>query len=320
MTNKEKYIHFCSQQPLIPIYMRDWWLDSECGPDKWDVLLYEKENNIQAFMLYYLPYKGTITMPAYGKAMGIWFDPLFEDEKYSKELHRKHTICQYFIDHLPEYTTYLQNFHFSFTDWLPFYWNGFKQTTRYNYIIPDISDTEMVWDKMQNKIKKNINVARDKYKLQTRKGITIDEFLFVINKTFENQRMNIPASDSLRKLIEESRKRDQGDLWGAYDEEGNIHAAIFVVWQESSAYAIAGGRNTDMPNSNAHVLLKWEAICFASTVSKSYDFCGSMLKGVEFLNREFGAVQYPYFCIYKGKKNFLSYYRAGIKKLKKLRR
>ena len=36
----------------------------------------------------------------------------------------------------------------------------------------------------------------------------------------------------LIKLINICRKRDQGDLWGGYDEKGRLHAVAFIVWQE----------------------------------------------------------------------------------------
>lgn len=39
----------------------------------------------------------------------------------------------YFIDNLPKFDYFNMNFHYSITNWLPFYWRGFKQTTRYTY-------------------------------------------------------------------------------------------------------------------------------------------------------------------------------------------
>lgn len=45
--------------------------------------------------------------------------------------------------------------------------------------------------------------------------------------------------------------------------------------------------------------LIWEAIKFASTVSKKFDLEGSMLEPVERFFRGFGTVQKPYFTISK---------------------
>lgn len=55
---------------------------------------------------------------------------------------------------------YNQNFHYSISNWLPFYWKGFRQTTRYTYVIEDISDIENVFKNFDYSKKKNINKAR----------------------------------------------------------------------------------------------------------------------------------------------------------------
>jgi len=46
-------------------------------------------------------------------------------------------------------------------------------------------------------------------------------------------------------------------------------------------------------------LCLWEAIRYASTVTKQFDFEGSMIESVERFFRAFGAVQTPYFRITK---------------------
>ena len=46
-------------------------------------------------------------------------------------------------------------------------------------------------------------------------------------------------------------------------------------------------------------LCMWEAIKFASTVTKKFDFEGSMIESVERFFRAFGAVQKPYIHITK---------------------
>ena len=115
----------------------------------------------------------------------------------------------------------------------------------------------------------------------------------------------------MRRLIEVSREKQQGDLWGAYDAAGQLHAAAFVVWQDQSAYYIAGGGNTALRNSGAHSLVLWEAIRYVAEFADRFDFEGSMLPGVERFFREFGARQIPYFTITKGKLSLLD--RARIK-------
>ena len=53
MGNKEKYRIFCKLEKDIPIFSKDWWLDSVCGENYWDVVLVEKEGEIVASMPYF---------------------------------------------------------------------------------------------------------------------------------------------------------------------------------------------------------------------------------------------------------------------------
>jgi len=303
MTEKERYRGLCANESSIPVYSRDWWLDCVCGENKWDVLLYLNKDAIEAAMPYYIPSKGIISMPPYTQTMGIWFNPAFEEEHYSRNIFRKQTICEDFIMRLPAYDYYLQNFHFSFTDWLPFYWNGFRQTTRYTYVLPDIGNPDELWNGLSGNVSYNIQTAKNKYRLITRRNIPTDSFLGINAQTYKRQGMKPYYPEMLRKLVELSRSRNQGDIWGAYDKENNLHAAVFVVWQKSCAYCIASGYDEAYRKSNGQVLTKWAAINDLSGQVRSFDFGGSMVRGIGNISRGFGGQQMPYFAIEKGKMN-----------------
>ena len=59
------------------------------------------------------------------------------------------------------------------------------------------------------------------------------------------------------------------------------------------------GTDPALRGSGAPLLAHWHAIQFAATVSKRYDFVGSMMENVERVFRSFGAVQKHYFSIYR---------------------
>jgi hypothetical protein len=301
MTGKDKYKVLCKNETSIPVYVMDWWLDTVCGANNWDVLLYEQKDNVEAAMVFYLPCKGIITMPAHTQTMGIWFNPAFEDKKYSKNLHRKQMIGKYFIEHLPAHDYFLQNFHYSFTDWLPFYWKGYRQTTRYNYILPDIGNLEELWKNLSENIKRNIEKARKKYHLTIKPDVSLEMFIELHRQTYERQQMKAYRPDILAKLIEVSCKRNQGRIWGAADEEGRLHVAVFVVYHNRCAYYIASGSNPSLRKSGAHAYVLWEMIKEASETIAIFDFEGSMIEGIEHLFKGFGAIQMPYHTITKGK-------------------
>lgn len=300
MTNKDKYRSLCRTEPGVPIFSRDWWLDAVCG-GKWDVLLCEeKSGRIRAAMTLYLPLPNIVSMPPYTQTMGLWFAGESADTKYAAALGKRQEICKAFIEELQKYAAFLQNFHYGITDWLPFYWAGYRQTTRYTYLLHDIAQTESLRANMSAQLRRNIAKAMKRC-LAVKRGVSAEDFLRVHSLSFERQGRKPPHVGTLKQLINVCRERNQGDLWGAYDEAGRLHAAAFVVWQESSAWYLAGGADPALRDSGAHALVLWEAIRTVSAYADRFDFEGSMLPGVERFFREFGAVQTPYFTISKGK-------------------
>jgi len=75
----------------------------------------------------------------------------------------------------------------------------------------------------------------------------------------------------------------------------------YLIWDATTAYFLLAGDDPALRASGAGVLLAWEAICYASEVLglDCFDFEGSMLPGVERMRVRFGAVQTPYFYVWK---------------------
>lgn len=287
-----------------------------CGEGNWDVLLIEQKGQVQAALPLYIPHPGIVSMPPYTQTMGPWFAPEAPDMKYTTRLGWRQQLCQTFIEALRNYPHFYQHFHYEVTDWLPFYWAGYSQTTRYTYRLPRLTDEEELLRNMSPNIRRNLTKARNKYGISVRRGISEDEFLTIHRQTFRRQGLSVPQDpEILRALIRTCRQRGQGELWGGYDPEGRLHAAVFVVWQESSAWYLAGGGDPDLRDSGAHSLVLWEAIRAVAPLTRQFDFEGSMLPGVERFFREFGAIQTPYHAISRGK---LSLIHRALLKLKKL--
>lgn len=315
MTTKQKYRQLCETEESIPLFSRDWWLDITCGESNWDVIGVEQKERFVATMPLYKPLPKVISMPPYTQTMGLWFPPETSDTKQTTLLAKKQALCKELIDQLPPFTSFLQLFPYTFTDWLPFYWEGYKQTTRYTYILSDISDSEKLWENMATNTRRNITKAKEKNGIVVKKGIPVKDFLDVFKATFIRQNKPVPKDiDVLIQLIEESRRRGQGDLWGGYDETGSLHAATFIVWQKSSAYYVAGGGNPELRDSGAHSYVMWEAIKEVSQYTSCFDFEGSMIPGVERFFREFGAKQTPFFTITKGNPSLLDRLKMKLRR------
>jgi len=294
--NKKKYRQFCEEQPTIPIFSQAWWLDLVAGDD-WDVCLVEKGDEIYASMPYVVRRRFGLTFliqPQLTQALGPWLRP--SAAKYTKGISQQKDLMSGLIDQLPKYHYFSQNWNYSITNWLPFYWRGFDQTTGYTYVLDDLSAPDNVWQGFMVNIRTDIRKACNKLGLKVVTDLPLSDFLDLNRLTFERQGMSLPYSESfVEKLVHHAKERDQCLWFVAQDDCGKNHAGVLIVWDTESAYYLMGGGDPELRNSGATSFCMWEAIKFASTVTKKFDFEGSMIESVERFFRAFGAKQMPYF-------------------------
>lgn len=299
--NIEVYRDFCLKEKSIPIFSQAWWLDAVVGNDKWDVALAKVDGKIVAALPYVVKSKfglKILSQPKLTQNLGPWIS--HGSGKYAASLARQKDLMGVLIDQLPKFDHYLQNWHRDQKNWLPFYWAGFSSAAKYTYVIEDLSNQEKIWGNFQTSIRTDIKKATDRYRLIVRTDLGVEDFLPLNKMVFSRQGKKIPYSDSLVRSIDcACNYRNARKIFIAEDHEGRRHAAVFVIWDENSAYYLLGGGDPALRNSGATSLCMFEAIKFASTVTKCFDFEGSMLEPVERFFRGFGAVQVPYFAISK---------------------
>lgn len=310
---KSKYIALCNAEESIPIFFRPWWLDAVCGEQNWDVVVVEKGGTVYGALPYCIKNKYGfmfLTQPVLTQYLGPWIRyPV--NQKYEKKLSHEKKILVKLIKNLPKYSLYRQNLRHTYTNWLPFFWSGFCQTTRYTYLIEDLSDLDRLWSNIQSRIKTDIKKASTKYDIELVESEDIEEFYRINLMTFSRQGLPPPYSlELLKKLDQACRKRKCRKILFAVDDKGNIHAALFLVWDKDSAYYLIGGADPKLRNSGATSFLVWEAIKLAAQVSEKFDFEGSMIESVENFIRGFGGIQKPYHSIYSVKSRTLKIAKA----------
>jgi hypothetical protein len=299
--NQNKYRALCEVETSIPIFSQAWWLDATAGKGSWDVALVEKGNLIVAAMPYVRRNRiGFIMLgqPALTQTLGPWFRET--DAKCSTKLAQHNDWLQKLIGQLPPFAHFTQNWNWKIDNWLPFYWAGFQETTRYTYILHELCDQVSLWQGLQENIRGDIKKASKRFNLRVREDLVVDEFLVLNHMTFARQNMKMPYTDAfVHKLDQACAERHARKIFIAEDDKGRRHAGVYVVWDENSAYYLMGGGDPELRNSGATSLCMWEAIKFAATVTRRFDFEGSMIKSVEKFFRAFGAQQTPYFTISK---------------------
>ncbi|MCE5286205.1 MAG: GNAT family N-acetyltransferase [Pelosinus sp.] len=303
LETKERYRQLCSIEPTIPVFSKDWWLDAVCGENNWDVVVYEQNNKIVASLPYYKKQKFGIkycTMPLLTQTMGVWFMQN-RNQTYYKKLSYEKKVIDKLLDKLPPLDMFYQNAHYSLTNWLPFYWRGFKQTTRYTYVIEDLTDADAVFSNFTREKKAKIKKAGAFIKVYQDDDIAR---FYKLNKlVFNRKKLAIPYSlEFLRRLDQACTLHNSRMIILGEDQDMQLHAAIYLVWDEMSAYLLMSGIDSALKASNAQSLLIWEAIKLLAGQNKKFDFEGSMIEEVEEFFKSFGAVQKPYFNLYKDNK------------------
>lgn len=233
----------------------------------------------------------SLRMPKLTQTLGPWLRP--STAKYANQLTEQKDLMTELIEALPRHRYFSQNFHHSLTNWLPFYWKGFQQTTRYTYILDDLSDLDAVRNGFSSNIRGYIRKAQKQLRVESDLGLEC--FLQTNELTFERQGQRLPYTREFVKRIDEACKSHNArKMFFAVDDADNIHAVLYLVWTSQSAYLLMAGGDPSLRSSGASSLLVWHAIQFASGVCRTFDFEGSMLEPVERFFRAFGARQMPY--------------------------
>jgi hypothetical protein len=293
------YEELVTQSPQGSIFAHRWWLEA-VAPGMYEILKINDGDGIQAaWPIVYSKSDGAkhVCMPALTQKLGILFAP--SDIKPAEMQSKNQELTAELIEQLGDTAGFCQNFHENFTDWLPFYWRGYAQTTRYTYALEDISDLTSVWNGMRSNHRRDIRKA-------TKSGIRIIDtldmarFLELNRKTFTRQGREPLASDELILRLDRACSANAGrKIFAGVDSQGRIHAAVYIAWSNDTAYYLMGGSEPNLRKSGAQLLALWEAVIFASSVVKRFDFEGSMLHQVEHGFRGFGASQLPYSSITK---------------------
>lgn len=297
MTQKERYRKFCEETSDLPVFFQDWYLDVVCSDGKWDVATVEENGKIVAALPYFLKQKGPfrfITMSLMTKHLGPYLIP----EK--RRLKREHVLFEKLISQLPKRDYFIQDFRPEVQNWLPFYWEKFKQTTRYTYVLDDLTDLKEVHENFNRNIRRNIRKAEKNLKITS--DFSLETFFEINKMSFDRQGIPIFYSfDFLKKYDAVLAKKNARKIFFAVDENTEIHAASYLIWDNNRSYYHLAGEHPKFRGSGASILLTWEAIKFTKNELglNIFDFEGSMLEPIEAIRRQFGAKQEAYFRIWK---------------------
>ena len=273
------------------IFSQPWWLDVVAS-GKWrEIIVKDKKDNIIARQV--VVGKSNIYMPTLTQTLGIWMaDDISGNYGKSKQ------VVQNILGQMGK----VNNVHICLDVEnqyiLPYRWAGYVMEPKFTYRIDDLSDLDGLYAGFNKTAKKNIKYANNKVTLTDK--LNVDELWQMLNKTFAVQNRKNPLDKSVvYNLVQECEKRRAGKYISAKDAEGNVHSCAYFVYDKKTCYYLLGASDARFRSSGAQSLVIWEGIKFAATVSKCFDFEGSMVEGIENFFRQFNSKCIPYYEVRK---------------------
>ena len=275
------------------VFQEPWWLEA-AAPGEWDEVAVESGGQVVARLPFTIRKEGrlrTLTQPPLSQTLGPWIAPTKANGP--RALSRENKLFEELINRLPTHDSFYQNFAPQLTNWLPFYWSGFSETTRYTYQIPLDRPLESILAGMDKKNRSQLRKA-SKHIIAGREE-DLDVFLRLNRSTFARQDKEVPYSDAYVERLDNAVKRNASrTIIIARDAgDGRPLAGIYMVHYGDTTHSLMSGVDEAARAENPMIVARWESIRVASETSRVLDLHGSMMRGIERRNRNYGANQVP---------------------------
>jgi lipid II:glycine glycyltransferase (peptidoglycan interpeptide bridge formation enzyme) len=241
-----------------------------------------------------------LKLPPYTPHCGLFF---ISDSKnkssansFSKEVITE--VCNYISSQKSALTVLA--FPSNIIDLQPFIWSKYKVVPNYTYRISLLRSIEDIKANFDSKNRNVINKAiKEEVQLELNRLEKKELLSFFMNSLsttganiYENELRNVflKFSDTSNSFSVEARKN--GELLGV----------VFCAYDKNNCYYLLGGVNKSSGIQGVNNLLVQRSIEQARELGcNTFDFEGSMLKGVEKFFRSFGPELVPYYTVNKGK-------------------
>ncbi len=298
MTNKERYAEWCSEQSEMPLFMQAWWMDGVCAGKQWDVLLWEDETGKIAAALPYLYRKrwwmSYILMPQQTQIGGIW---IREDKRQDTEFLNKVADDAAAQLKSMRLSYYYQKYPVGSPMPALLKERGFKVKEQITYRIDDLSDLDKVMAKFSKNKKRQLQKALT---LHADPDMSAEEFYRFHTECLDEQGKKITYTrEFFMVMYLKASRLGQCRILRITTADGETAAAAFLVWDKQRMYYLIPCYSPRFKDTGAGALLVWEALKAARQQGVSFDFEGSMIRGVAKHYKQFGSEANTYYAVHK---------------------
>jgi hypothetical protein len=312
---KAQYRQFCQDNKdvnttgtNICVFSQAWFLDAVCGTENWDICVdIEQNGQINGVLPYFITKKWgfkIIQQPFLTGYMGLWirYEPHWNaHQKASQE----RAVLRNLIAQLPATAFFSQAYQPHFQNWLPFHWSGFETTVRMTHLLEGLQNTETIFKNFKDNVRKKIKKTTGLIRIETTDDVVLVYDIYGQIMATKGRKMSYSKA-FLVNLHAQIKENQAGQLYKAIDTEGVVHAAVYIVWDATTAYYWLGGSVVAHRNSGALTLLLWAIMQdVAKKGVQTFDFTGSNLENLESFFSAFNAEKRTYFRVSRYGNRFL---------------
>lgn len=189
-------------------------------------------------------------------------------------------------------------FHSSVTDMQPFIWAKYKVIPNYTYRIDLHKSLDDIYSNYDPKNRNKINACLKQEVIVKEDGLSKESMFDFFKYALQSAGANVYEAELKNIFLKFSNPTNSFCL-SAFQND-ILQGAVFCAYDNEVCYYLFGGLDKNAEVSGVTNLLLHKAIEKAKSLGcQTFDFEGSMLKGVEKFFRSFGPHLVPYFTINK---------------------
>lgn len=177
---------------------------------------------------------------------------------------------------------------------------GWEQEQRFSYIIDVSRDIDSIWKEFHPDLRDSIRHAEKNLVIYETKDWQIPFLL--TQKEFNPKEEKEHLGKTVMSKIDIATNKNR-NIFIAADQNGQPYAAMWLYYDEKTAYNLLLGMDPIFENSGADAYLLWNALNWSKQKSlRFFDFEGSQTSSTEGLYHRFGGEIKPYYQFTKSTK------------------
>ena len=236
-----------------------------------------------------------ILMPPMTAYSGFYFFYPLGTKGHTKVSYQN-KLTEKLLSQLPANSLYYQQYHPSFTNWQPLYWKGYKETSRYTYLLDKTLGEAVLTKNLKGNLRRSFRHIIEACDIVT---LDFDTFWPELDNSFQSRAKPNPYNKAvLSNLFTAFSGTEQLTVKACrHKQTGEYISGVVLASDRVTTYYIASFYKPSVKPSGSLGYVFWKSIFECNT--QICDFEGSMIKEVEFFLRAFGGELTPHHKVHK---------------------